>query len=297
MKAKRVIELVEFQRGADPAKSLDIGIGEATWESLKERDVLKPKIRINTSSSGRILDTKYAAFYIFRTNEYYEIVEIEEPRFPNLRGSNWMLKLRKVSDKGGTIKKIYGSLVKLMNRLDIIPRAEAYRMTSVRESLDFHKGGNPLDTLEVGRIEERKDAAYRSFMDWLTTYPFKEADVIEETYDQPYGFIGDDEKEALIFNGLTVDEVSKKTPEEMERYLRIIEKVFCLTFWAAEIAKLEYEEYKSMSEEDKEELEQKIEDDFGTYNFLEYLVKYFINKWPGKVKIKDPYESKKRKRS
>jgi len=162
----------------------------------------------------------------------------------------------------------------------------------VSESIDFHKGGNPLDTLKVGRIEERKNAAYFSFMDWLTTYQFKEADVIEETYDKPYGFIGDEYKEKLIFNGLTVDEISKRNQEEEEKYFKIVEKVFELTFWAAEIAKLEYEEYKTMSEEDKEELEEKIEDDFGSYYFLTYLVKYFIEQWPGEIKIKNPYESK-----
>jgi len=294
MKAMRVIESVEFQRGADPYTSL--GIGKST-----QRDFSGGKELIEWAynfpavwSKGEIPEWNDSDYIIRKPfGGYLEEVYIQRMRNIKLIVIKWI-------KDNITINGEPLSLKEAMNMFEEIQKfviKNLERERGIRESIDFHKGGNPLDTLEVGRIEERKDAAYRSFMDWLSTYSFKEADVIEETYDQPYGFFGDDEKEALIFNGLTVDEVSKKTPEEMERYFKIVEEVFGLTFWAAEIAKLEYEEYKTMPEEDKEELEQKIEDDFGTYNFLEYLVKYFINKWPGKVKIKDPYESKKRKRS
>ena len=164
---EHIDEAMSFQRGLDPKKSLDIGIGEATWRTLKVGDVLKPKKRINTSFKGRILDTKYAAFYIFRTHEYYEIIEIVEPRFPNIKSASWGLKLIEVSDRNKSIKKISGSLIKLMNRFELIPRSEAYSMKAVKESMDFQRGQDPKKTLGIGGVRPYPDMTVDQFRRWF----------------------------------------------------------------------------------------------------------------------------------
>jgi hypothetical protein len=165
----------------------------------------------------------------------------------------------------------------------------------VYEFLDFEKGKNPYDSLQIGRVKQRKYAGYKSFMKWLKSFKnFNTEDILENCYfNDPYK--GNEEKERIIFLGKSTDEImhrrndqDKKSNEEiLPMYLGLVEYLYPLDFWAGEIAKKSIEGYENMEEKKKEEIESKIEDEFEDTHFFPNMIKYFIDKWPGNVHLEE----------
>lgn len=161
----------------------------------------------------------------------------------------------------------------------------------VYEFLDFEKGKNPYDTLQIGKVKERKYAGYKSFMKWLKSFKnFNTEDILENCYfNNPYK--GNEEKERIIFLGKSVDEIisdkEKDNQEILPMYLSITQYIYPLDLWSGEIAKKTIKEYEKIGEEEKEKIESKIEDQFDEFKFFPNMIKYFINKWPGKINLEE----------
>jgi hypothetical protein len=285
MRAKYINESVSFERGRDPKAALEIG--EAA--------------RRDFSDTGDFV--KWAYNFPAVWSEGY-ITSWSKPE-ATMRELGYMPRLKRIRNRYLPtmvwIKNnvtIEGERLTLKDTKKLLDDTEGYiisrldRKDHMDETVDFQKGGNPLDRVGIGRVEERRFGAFEDFREWLDKYRFSAKEVVKETWDQPVS--GDPEKERLIFIGKTIDELdSKKHSEELDMYLQLIEEIFTMNYWAGEIAMLEYPKYKTWLPEVQEGTERDIEDDFGPKRFLESVLKYFIDKWPAKPKLKNPYESKK----
>lgn len=91
MRAKSVYEYVEFKRGLEPKTSL--GLGEATFETLRDGDILKVKKRFSLSSTG-VISSRAATTY--RVGSYCIVYQIHRPDkyyisfgFIKIEGASW----------------------------------------------------------------------------------------------------------------------------------------------------------------------------------------------------------------
>ncbi|MDD5648913.1 MAG: hypothetical protein PHF86_00605 [Candidatus Nanoarchaeia archaeon] len=161
----------------------------------------------------------------------------------------------------------------------------------VYEYMDFEKGKNPYDSLQIGRVKQRKYAGYKSFMKWLKSFKnFNTEDILENCYfNDPYR--GNEEKEKIVFLGKSADDIisgkEKYNKEILPLYLSITQYLYPLDLWSNEIAKKTIEEYENLKEIEKEEEESKIEGKFEDKHFFPNMIKYFIDKWPGEVHLEE----------
>ena len=149
------------------------------------------------------------------------------------------------------------------------------RAQFIKEAQEFTRGEDPLDSLQVGRIEERKWRGLNSFMDWLHDYRYSSKDVVRVCYYSAR-YIGDSEKEKLIFQGHPIYEIYGD-PELEDTHNYIAQECFSLEYWPIAIRKLLFPD---MTDEEEDELEDTYDDN----NFLDNMVVYFIDKWPGEIK-------------
>jgi hypothetical protein len=163
----------------------------------------------------------------------------------------------------------------------------------VYEALNFERGEKPYDSLQIGRVEERKYAGYNSFFKWLKSFGDKFAiseisDILENCYFNNGQYEGNNDKEKKIFLGQTYDELSsnRQDSKSLELYRNIVEYLaFETVFWTARIAEKTDPEYKDLEEKDQEEIEMEIDTILDEHYFYSNLVKYFIDKWPGDIQL------------
>jgi len=312
-----LVESSNFERGKDPKEAMNIGMAEKLEEYIGEvnptalRDSGKVYWLQICAEGGRNdlveylllkgfnpdmndgaplkLAASYGKMDVVKTLVKYGAVidrPSESPVWTALLNDHFDI-AEYLLQNGAKFKGSWNHL--LDNRALLYPILSKYflQKKKIQESIDFTRGEDPLDSLQIGKVQERKDAAFNNFLSWFNTAEWSTTKAIENCWDSPYRFFGDEDKERLIFNGMSIAEIKSAVSDEFNRYRDLIEAMFGATYWASEIAMYEDpDSYKLMNGEEKDSFDRQIEDEYGSKNFLDNLLKYFIDIWPVDKKIK-----------
>jgi len=145
---KSIKESLDFERGKDPKEVLELGlpakVKNGLWGLSRERGTGSINIMGNRNESWLEVSDYSADADTFLKNvernfgdQFFSDIE---QRNILKRGGSWQCKFRLM------IKPEYRELFK--NAFD----AEGF----IKESINFERGGDPMDTMEIGRVEERK---------------------------------------------------------------------------------------------------------------------------------------------
>lgn len=163
---------------------------------------------------------------------------------------------------------------------------------------EFHKSsGDIRKGLNIGAESILKEMGYEIFREWLSNADLKKEDLLEaaiQCFDTVSGYRGysggeDLKKEKYIFDGLTIREFedshrfSSISQLVNSRYSELINDMFSYAYWPSYIKEAMGISDDGLSDDDIQEVERDIEDSYGETNFLQNLLKYFINKWEIKL--------------
>lgn len=147
MRAKRVIESVEFQRGIDPYSSL--GIGKVSQRDFSnETELIEWGYRFPiTWSGGEIAEWNDSDKVIRKPlDEYHEEVYVPRMRNVRLQAVKWIKDNITINGESLGLKQC----MEIANGIQKLAIQEIEKSRGITESMEFEKGKDPKDALGIG---------------------------------------------------------------------------------------------------------------------------------------------------
>jgi len=160
-KDKKLKESLNFERGLDPKKSMKIGLYQ--WQNIDYENILTCKENfvlynsdLNATEKEINANKKFSKNFlkgqqlIIKSVEWFTSTIVSdgiEEKIPKLQIAYWVIDANGRNMDSGIMKGTIEKFTKFFNLTD---------NKSLEESLNFERGSAPMDSMEIGRVNERK---------------------------------------------------------------------------------------------------------------------------------------------